>query len=411
MTSRILLLCLCFTLVFQACEKSDTAKDPVEQDPVPVEDVQAVSDMSSDFGWNLFHEIARGEVEENVLISPISVQTALSMAVNGAKGETRTEMLEILSCPGCDVSDLNEQSQKLRVLMEEQSGHPTLTSANGYFYDPARIHVLESFIATLTDSYRTGFKEYNFDDPSAVDKINNWVKDNTNGKIEQIVESIDPLDLAFLINALHFKADWATAFDPDLTYARKFTTAEGGEVSVDFVSADRNFSTAERPEFRMVDIPFRDSTYSLSLITPVGPVASQSDWPLALSASQLKEMWSGLSYGRAIVSFPKLDLEFDRGLIPALKALGMETAFSQFGADFSNMGHPLIGPVIYISQVRHKAVLKVDEKGAEGAAVTSITFSTTSLPPVYTFDRPFVLVLRHTATNAVLFAGLVNNPA
>jgi serine protease inhibitor len=111
------------------------------------------------------------------------------------------------------------------------------------------------------------------------------------------------------------------------------------------------------------------------------------------------------------VNFPKLDLEYDAGLIPSLKNLGISDAFSESAGNFSNMGQALIGPNIFISQVRHKAVLKVDEKGAEGAAVTSVTFGTTSLPPTFTFDKPFVLVLRHTATNAIVFAGLVNNPS
>ena len=405
---RVLSFSVCLmAFLLTACEK-DNVQQP--RDTIPVDDVLTVSRMSSDFGWDLFHEVSRGVTEENVLISPLSVQTALSMALNGADGETLTEMLSVLGCSGCDVSDLNTQTAKLRELMEEQSGHPTLTSANGYFYDPARIHVLDGFIKTLTDSYKAGFQEYDFDDPATVDKINGWVKDNTNGKIDGIIDGIGGLDLAFLINALHFKADWATAFHPDATHQRKFITGAGGEISVDFVNADRNFSTAEQANFRLVDIPFKDSTYSLSFIQPTGAVASQPDWVLQMSADELKDMWTHLSYGRAIVRFPKLDLAFDAGLIPALRNLGIEKAFSDFSADFSNMGHALIGPVIYISNVRHKAVLKVDERGAEGAAVTSVTFSTTSQPPTFTFDHPFIAVLRHTATNAILFAGLVNDP-
>jgi serine protease inhibitor len=319
-------------------------------------------------------------------------------------------MLETLGCANCDLGDLNEQTSKLRELMEEQSGHPTLTSANGYFSDPTRIDLLDAFVETLTKSYDAGFVEYDFDDPATVGKINDWVKTHTNGKIEEIIDGIGGLDLAFLINALHFKADWATAFDPDLTFDWTFNTADGREVTVPFVSADRNFSTANNFDFRMVDMPFRDSTYSLSLVQPIGPVASEPEWTTELAAAELKEMWGNLAYGRAIVNFPKLDLEYDAGLIPSLKNLGISDAFSESAGNFSNMGQALIGPNIFISQVRHKAVLKVDEKGAEGAAVTSVTFGTTSLPPTFTFDKPFVLVLRHTATNAIVFAGLVNDP-
>ena len=397
-----LLFLLCF---FAACDKSNEIKDPV-----PVQDVAAIAQMTSDFGWKLFQEVAEGVTDENVLISPLSVQTAFSMAANGANGMTLEEILTVMGCESCDVKDLNTQTAQLRVLMEEQSGHPRLVSANGFFYDPDRVEVRESFIQTLTDDYRAGFEQHNFSDPATIDNINNWVKDNTAGKIDKIIDDIDGLDLAFLINALHFKADWASGFG-DQTYPGMFTSAENTQVSVDYVSADKNYSTAQRQKFNMVDLPFKDSTYTLSLVQPVDALADQSDWVLQLTATELKDMWTNLSYGRAQVRFPKLELEYDEELKDPLERLGIIDAFSEGKADFSNLGTALIGPVIYISKVRHKAVLKVDEKGAEGAAVTSVGFSTTSAPPQFAFDKPFVIVLRHTATNTILFAGLINDPS
>ena len=402
------ILCISI-LALTACDKNTVTDTP--KDPVPVDDVQAIANLSSDFGWKLFQELTKGENAENVLISPLSVQTALTMAVNGADGETLNEMLSVLGCAGCDVKDINMQTSQLRVLMEEQSGHPRLTSANGFFYDDKRVHVLESFIQTLTADYKAGFQTHDFGDPATVDKINAWVKENTNDKIDGIIDEIGSLDLAFLINALHFKADWATGFSAESTHSGSFRTGDEREVQVQYVSADRNFSFAQQQYFRMVDIPFKDSTYSLSFVQPNEALASEEDWLTQLKSTDLKEMWTALSYSRAWVNFPKLDLEYEEELIDPLKRMGMTKAFSEFEADFSNLGHALIGPVIYISKVKHKAVLKVDEKGAEGAAVTSIGFSTTSLPPTFTYDRPFVIVLRHTPTNAMLFAGLVNDPS
>jgi serpin B len=398
-----LLFVLCF---FAACDKSNEIKDPV-----PVEDVSEIARMTSDFGWKLFHEVASGVTDENVLISPLSVQTALSMAANGANGLTLEEILTVIGCNNCDVKDLNKQTAQLRILMEDQSGHPRLVSANGFFYDPDRVDVRESFIQILTDDYRAGFEEHNFNDPATVDKINNWVKENTAGKIDKIIDEIDGLDLAFLINALHFKSDWATGFNPDETYPDIFTTGENTPLIVSYVSADRNFSSAQRQNFNMVDLPFKDSTYTFSLVQPVDAIADQLNWVLQLTSTELKDMWTNLSYGRAYVRFPKLDIEYEEELKDPLERLGIIDAFSEGKANFSNLGTALIGPVIYISKVRHKAVLKVDEKGAEGAAVTSVGFSTTSAPPQFSFDKPFVIVLRHTVTNTILFAGLINDPS
>lgn len=402
-------LCL-FICLFVACDKNNIVKDPEPKDPVPVEDIRVIARMTNDFGWKLFQDVATGVSDENVLISPLSVQTALTMAVNGAKGNTLEEMLTVLGCPGCDVKDLNTQTAQLRVLMEKQGGHATLTSANGFFYDPNRIDVLDSFINVLTSDYRAGFQEYNFAEPATVDKINAWVKDNTAGKIDKILDKISAYDLAFLINALYFKADWAKGLAIE-DAPGVFYTASNTEVPALYVYGDRKFSTAVRQFFRMVDIPFRDSTYSLSFVQATGSVADQPNWVSQLNSSDLKAMWDSLSYGRAIVSFPKLDVEYEIELIEPLKNMGITKAFSDVESDFSNMGQALIGPGIYISKVLHKAVLKVDEKGAEGAAVTSVGFSTNSVPPQFTFNKPFVIVLRHTTTNAILFAGLINGPS
>ncbi len=385
--------------------------DTAPIDPIHVDNIMTISGMTNDFGWRLFQEVAKGVTDENVVISPLSVQTALSMATNGADGTTLEEMLTVLGCAGCVVKDINTQTAQLRILMEEQSGHPRLISANGFFYDPNRVDVLESFEEILANDYRAGFQEYNFSDPGTLDQINNWVKENTGGKIDKIIDEIGGTDIAFLINALHFKADWATAFHKGLTQLKMFTTAENIEVPVELMSADRNFSTAVRQSFRMVDLPFKDSTYSLSLVQPVEQSAAPSVWVLQLKSPVLTDMWTNLSYGRAFVKFPKLDIEYDVELNEPLMRMGISEAFSITKADFSNLGHALMGPPLYISKVRHKTVLKVDEKGAEGAAVNSIGFGVNSAPPTFIFNKPFVILLRHTQTNTILFAGLINDPS
>ncbi len=392
-------------LMIAACDTSNDIKDPA-----PVQDFRVIAGMTQDFGWNLFQTEATGETKKNVLLSPLSAQVALSMAANGANTSTLSEMLKTLGCENCSVNDINTQTALLRTLMEEQSGHPRLVSANGFFFDPNRIRVLDSFRQTVSTSYRAGFEEYNFNDPATLAAINDWVKANTFDKIDKILDQIKDEDLAFLINALHFKADWATGFDPQSSFDGPFTNASGSQVSVKYVSADRNFSTSANTLYNMVDIPFRDSTYSLSLVQPTQDPYPAS-WFSNLTPDVLRTMWATLQYDRAIVRFPGLELEYDADLIGTLKQLGMTQAFIPAAADFSLLGQSLIGPTLFIHQIRHKAVLKVDEKGAEGAAVTSIGFGTTSAPPAFIYDRPFVIVLRHTATNTLLFAGLINDPS
>ncbi len=393
-------------LLFIACKEE--VNEPVI-DPIPVEDVQQIAEMNQQFGWKIFNQEQTAKPGENVLISPWSIQTALQMAVNGAKGNTLTEMLRLLGCETCEVASLNQFHGDLNTLLTLQSGHPTLTMANGYFYDPNRITLKPPFVTTLGEDYDCGFKDLDFRaEEASLAYINNWVKEGTKGKIDKILEKITDFDVAFLINALHFKADWATGFAPEATYTGEFTKADGSTVPVQLVNADRNFSFKQSDQFNLVDIPFRDSTYSISFIQP-GQNNTDAAWHKKIDATAWLAMYNGIQYERAIVNFPKLKLAYDNDLINTLKVLGVQDAFSDRNADFTDMGTAALN--IFINQIKHKTVLNVDEKGAEGAAVTSIGFGVTSVPPTFYFNKPFVLVLRHIPTNTLIFMGYVADPA
>lgn len=243
-----------------------------------------------------------------------------------------------------------------------------------------------------------------------LDQINSWVKTNTKEKIDKILDQVTPLDVAFLINALHFKGDWAKGFSSEMTHKSEFTKVDGSKVQVNFVSDDRNFSFAQTAGFNLVDIPFRDSTYSLSLIQP-SSMNTDPNWHNSITAESWLKMYEGMRYTRAIVSFPRLKLAFETDLIPTLKNMGITDAFSEIAADFKNLGTSPGGKNIFIKQVRHKTVLEVDEKGAEGAAVTSVGFGVTSLPPVFRFNKPFVLALRNINSKTLAFVGFIADPA
>lgn len=394
-----------FLLSALTCRKDDRLPPSVP----PVKAV-SVAEMSQVVGWALFRQEQLAKPKQNVLLSPYSIQTAFSMAVNGARGRTAEELQAFLGCSGWTNSDLNSGYRSLDVLLTKQAGHPTLTVANRYFYDAKRIAVKESFLQTIQQYYQSGADNLNFSaEQEALNHINGWVKTNTKGKIDKILDQITPLDVAFLINALHFKADWATGFAPELTRKAPFTRADGSKVQADFVYADRAFTFSATSQFRLVDIPFRDSTYSLSFIQP-GQGNSDPQWHLNLTPQRWRALYDSIVYNRAEVLFPRLKLSYENDLIKSMEALGVRAPFSERDADFTPMGTHLGGKNIFINQVRHKAVLNVDEKGAEGAAVTSIGFGVVSVPPQFWFDKPFVLVLRHIPTNAVLFIGYVADP-
>lgn len=403
MTHKI--LGLSALLIAGACAKEHYPANG-GQPPVNVQSVQALGAANASFGLDLFQEVVDRHPQENVLIAPLSVQTAFLMALNGANGNTAQQIQKALHLGNQHPDTLNLLQQQLRILMEQQSGHPILKSANAFFYDANRLQVFQPFSNTLQTHYAAHLATENFADPNTKDKINNWVKQQTNGKIEEIVQSIAPEDLAFLINAIYFQSDWERGFPTEFVRNHNFTEFDGSGNSVPFVFDDNTFQYSSGNGLQMVEVPFKGATYSMQFIMPDQPT-NQTQWIQQITPTELQQLQAQASEQRLFFGFPKLQLKFNVGLIPDLYNLGITDAFEPGAANFSNMGTSLIGPNIYISTVEHCAVLKVDEKGAEGAAVTSLGFSTTSAPPSVVFDHPFVIIIKHKATQTQLFTGLV----
>ncbi len=364
--------------------------------------------MSQSLAWDLFAQEKLAKPGENVLLSPFSIHTALLQAINGARGNTRDELFKALHCQGCLIDEINPLQKDLTTLLTQQSGQPQVTVANHFFYDASRMTVKGPFLETLHTYYNCESSDLPFDDiQNALSQINGWVKDHTQNKIDGILDKIAQEDVAFLINALHFKADWATGFDEEQTVQLPFTKEDGQQVTASFVNADRNFNFVQSEDYRLVDIPFQDSTYSFSLVQPVASNQA-TDWHANLDAAVYQNLLDQMVFDRAMVFFPRLKLAYKNDLIQSLKNLGVQDAFSDRNADFTLMG--TASQNIFINQIKHKAILEVDEHGAEGAAVTSIGFGITSAPPLFKYDRPFVLVLRHIPTNTPMFIGYVADP-
>jgi serpin B len=394
-----------FTIYLIACQKEPKV---VEKAPISVESVAEIAEMNQALGWKIFNQEQINKPGENILISPFSIQTALNMATNGAKGNTLQEILELMDRPDYPISDLNRLHNDLTTLLCEQSGHPTFNVVNRFFYDKNRVNIKTPFLDAIS-SYGCGAENLDFDaDQAAVNRINAWVKTSTQGKIDKILNNISALDVAFLINALHFKADWAIGFSPGLTRPNSFTKADGAIKQVEFVNADRVFSFSQTAKYNLVDIPFKDSTFSISFIQ-ASEGNAETNWHFTVNPATYKSLFANIQSERAFVNFPKLKLSYENDLIKSLELLGLKDAFSPNAADFTNLG--TASNNIFISQLKHKVVLEVDEKGAEGAAVTSIGFGHDSAPPSFLFNRPFVLVLRHIPTNTMIFTGYIADPS
>jgi serpin B len=381
--------------------------------PEPVLDIEMHQDDLefgvNNFQWLLFQEVIKTQkTAENINISPWSIATSLFMTLRGASGDTRKKMEETVQLPneafeyeiGAAFADISEDLKPNTI---------EIKSSNAIFWDKDRVEPDAEFLSYLNEYYEAAQFELTFLEPSALETINDWVKKETGERIDKIIDQINPEEIMFVLNALYFKADWQYPFPLESTRASTFKKADGTEIETPFMYQDIDQIRSFRDDqLSAVELPFADGTYSLLVILP-----AQDKTPdqliAALSVDRLSTLFKDdLKTGRILLDLPRFEIEYKISLIEALKSLGMDIAFDPQRADFSRIGQAP-GGNLFLTKVDHKTYLKIDEKGAEGAAVTSVGVGVTSVPPTFRFDRPFVFILRNNATGVFIFAGKIES--
>ena len=370
---------------------------------------QALVEASSqDFGLRLFRTVSAEEgAGKNVFVSPLSVSMALGMTLNGAEDSTRAAMKEALAVGGLSQAEINASYRSLIDLLVGLDPKVRFQLANSIWYRQG-FSVEPSFLDTNEEYFDAEVTALDFTSPQAIETINGWVKENTEGKIEKILESIDPDHVMFLINAIYFQGDWRYQFDEEKTEEASFTLADGSEATVDMME----MTDFEEPlpyyrgdTFEAVDLPYGDSLYTMTVLVPHREESADS-LARTLDAAQWQAITDGLRPARlSSVALPRFTLEYEKSLKEALRAMGMGVAFSE-GADFGGIS----GAGLFVSDVKHKTFLEVDEEGTEAAAATSVGIKVTSAPPSVRADRPFLLVIRENHSGTLLFIGKVADP-
>ena len=394
-------------IMLLSCNTEDGKSPLTSEEELQMQDL--VTSLES-FQWQLFQQIVSGEEElKNLNISPLSIAAALYMTYEGSANVTRDKMTETLELPG-EIINFNLGQAYKTFIDELEKTNATLTTANAIFWDKNRIFPATEFLDYTKTYFDAGQFDLVFQEPAALSAINNWVKSATQGRIDKIIEEINAEEVMFLINALYFKDDWKFPFAQENTRVGSFTRSDGQTVSTDMIHQDiftlRYYQGAD---FEAVEMPFADTSYNMVLLLP--PTGKTPDQLITdLQTDRLSRLFDqDMAVGRILLDLPKFEIEYKIQLNDVLKAMGMEIAFDPYLADFSKLGNAPEGN-LFISRVNHKTYLKIDEKGAEGAAVTSVGVGVTSLPPQLRFDRPFVFLLRNRNTNALIFAGKIEDP-
>jgi serpin B len=395
--------------VTQSCSDNGTGPfDPIDELPRPLTLVEAkVIRQSNSFGFNLLKEVEalREKDKPNTVLSPLSATMALGMALEGTEGETYTAMRDALGFQGLLREEVSASYRGILDLLLELDPEVEMAIANSAW---ARQGV--PFHPTYFDAVSTSFgaevQELDFGAPGAKDVINGWVREKTNGRIEEIVEAISPLDILFLINAVYFKGSWTTRFDRDETQPAAFLLPSGEQVNLPTMRAeDLPISLAYVDGVQIGELPYGGKAFSMVVALP--PHGQTVDELVTTLDDATWNLWmDALAEDTLSVSLPKFELEWDGKLNDALKAMGMELAFRP-EADFSRMTP---APDAHISRVKQKTFMKVDEEGTEAAAATSVVISLTSMPAGLYVDRPFVVAIRERLSGAVLFLGVIRDP-
>jgi serine protease inhibitor len=366
---------------------------------------QKVIGAANDFSFALFRRLSAAQPDSNVFTSPLSASMALGMAMNGAAGTTYDEMRTTLGFgASATESEIGESYKSLITLLRGLDPEVDFRIANSIWYrtgfpiDPA-------FVDRGRNWFDARATALDFASPNAVPTINDWVSTSTVGKIPTILDRIESDQVMFLINAIYFKGNWRTRFDPSRTVTAPFHAA-GGDQPAKLMRREGTMRWLQTPDFEAVDLPYGNAAYSMTVVLPAAG-KSVDDVATTLQASSWTE-WMGQFRDTDVeLQLPRFKLEWERKLIPDLEALGMRAAFVDGQADFSRMS--TLPAQLFISLVKQKTYVDVNEEGTEAAAVTNVGISLTSMPVRRQFvvDRPFVFVLRERLSGTILFMGKI----
>jgi len=359
---------------------------------------------SNAFSFALWKRVNLAQKDSNVFVSPLSASFSLGMAMTGTANQTFDDMRAALQFGTASLADIDAGYKSLIALLTSLDKTVTMEIANSIWYRNT-FPFNQSFLDDGTNYFGATIKPLDFANVDAsLSAINGWVNTQTKGKIPTIIDKIEPENVMFLINAIYFKGSWRERFNPALTQDGTFH-AVGGDQTVRLMNRHAKMLYAETATYQAVDLPYGDSAFTMTVVLPKTGTTVES-LAASLDAASWQTLTSSLHTGDIDLVLPKVKMSWTRGLIPDLKGLGMLVPFAD-GADFTRMSTR--GRELYISSVRQKTFVDINEEGTEAAAVTSTGISLTSAPitTVMRVDRPFVFVIRERLSGTVLFMGKV----
>ncbi|HHU77934.1 MAG TPA: serine protease [Clostridiales bacterium] len=341
----------------------------------------------TDFAVRLFQHSA--EDGKNTLISPLSVLTALSMTANGAKGNTLAQMEDVF---GIQVAELNPYLHAYFKALPAGEKYKLSPANSIWFRDDERFTVSQDFLQANANWYNAGIYKAPFDDTTLKD-INNWVSENTDGMIKDILDEIPYDAVMYLINALAFEAEWQKIYNKGRVREGVFTKEDGTRQNVELMYSEEYEFLKDEKATGFIKY-YADRKYAFVALLPDEGV-TVSDYVDSLTGERLRELLTDPKPVQVNAAIPKFEIEYSVKMNEILKGMGMVDAFDYEAADLSGIGSSSRGN-LFISRVLHKTFIAVDEKGTKAGAATVVEVQNESAPSEFEIvylDRPFVYML------------------
>ncbi len=395
--------CLCLVMPFLASAQQDGLPLPADQD--------AVVEGSNAFALDLYQRLEKRE--GNLFFSPASISTALAMTYAGARGETAVEIAHTMHF-GLEPKVFHAAMGNL-LRQSTDSDFYELREGNALWLQK-EFAFLPSFLNVTHRNYSAALEHVDFAHApeAARATINKRVEQQTNGHIKDLLPSraIDRLTALVLTNAIYFKGDWMTPFDPESTAEADFHVTSERSTSVPFMNQTAVFKCYGGRTFLMLVMPYKGGDLSMVVFLPNdrnGLDAFEQSLTLASLTDWLQSA-RALPGAKFNLMLPKFNVSSQFDLRATLQEMGIRQAFGT--ADFSGMTP---GKTLRISNVIHKAYVAVDEKGSEAAAATAVEMgligSGGSSPIIFQADHPFVFLIRDDRSGLILFMGRVSDPS
>ena len=351
------------------------------------------------------------------IYSPLSITYVLGMVNDAATGNTEKELEETLGFHKGGIQAVNDYCKNLIDNLPHVDEKVQLNIANAIFVND-KYQLKKLFQQDMTNYYDAKAEALDFSLPSTLDRINGWCDEKTRGMIPTILERVDPRTVSYLLNAIYFKAEWASMFEKNETREEVFTTPDG-ETRVPLMHQNVYMNYLRNDIYAAVSIPYGNCRWMMTVMLPEeGKTTDDVISSLAASGWSTDYLKNPLREARGYevdLKLPRFETAFDTddagGLIELLKGMGIRQVFDKYNAEVPNVCEK---ENLYVDMMKQKAKIKVNEEGSEAAAVTIAGFVATATstgptqePPKATFhaNRPFVYLIHEQSSGVILFVG------